>query len=266
MNRTLTRRVGALIRQHVGSCGRVAVIGAGVGRAGDGGTARAWRPGRDRDRARTAVSAARCARSTAAGAPFDAGPRCSPCAGSSTRSSPRVGERLDEHLTLTRAERLARHAFTDGSVLDLFSDVERSAEASAAFAGPAEARGYRRFSSTRGHLPHRRAPLPPLRAARPAHRAPRRRELGVGALWCNRRPPDDVAGARRVLPRRASGSSSAGTPRTRLVTVSRAGDAQRHRPRRAGRRLPVAGGMYRSPRPSPPWCGARAGASAPAPT
>jgi 1-hydroxycarotenoid 3,4-desaturase len=42
---------------------------------------------------------------------------------------------------------LARHQFADGSVLDLFADVERSADAIAAFAGAREADGYRRFTA-----------------------------------------------------------------------------------------------------------------------
>ncbi len=40
---------------------------------------------------------------------------------------------------------LARHAWNDGAVLDLFTDIERSADAIAQFAGTAEAAGYRRF-------------------------------------------------------------------------------------------------------------------------
>lgn len=56
-----------------------------------------------------------------------------------------AGERLDEHLTLIPAEILARHAWADGSRLDLFSDPERSAEAIGDFAGAAAARGFRDF-------------------------------------------------------------------------------------------------------------------------
>jgi 1-hydroxycarotenoid 3,4-desaturase len=56
-----------------------------------------------------------------------------------------VGERLEEHVTLRPAEILARHAWQDGSRLDLFTDPERSAAAIEDLAGPAEARGFRRF-------------------------------------------------------------------------------------------------------------------------
>lgn len=59
----------------------------------------------------------------------------------------RAGHRFDSHVRLKRATRLARHFWPDGSRLDLFSDVERSVEAIAAFAGPREAEGYRRFAA-----------------------------------------------------------------------------------------------------------------------
>ncbi|MBK8253185.1 MAG: phytoene desaturase [Polyangiaceae bacterium] len=56
-----------------------------------------------------------------------------------------AGEKLNEHLTLDRMDLLARHAWTDGSVLDLYSDIDRSADAIGKFAGSREAYGYRRF-------------------------------------------------------------------------------------------------------------------------
>jgi 1-hydroxycarotenoid 3,4-desaturase len=57
----------------------------------------------------------------------------------------RAGAPLSERLSLRRIERLARHAWPDGSRLDLYSDVARSAEAIREFAGPREAEGYRQF-------------------------------------------------------------------------------------------------------------------------
>lgn len=57
----------------------------------------------------------------------------------------RAGLRLGEWLRLRPLPCLARHAWTDGSRLDLFDDVDRSADAIAAFAGAREAAGYRRF-------------------------------------------------------------------------------------------------------------------------
>jgi 1-hydroxycarotenoid 3,4-desaturase len=56
-----------------------------------------------------------------------------------------LGERLDDHLTLVKSERLARHAWGDGSALDLWADPARSRDAIGAFAGAAEARGYDSF-------------------------------------------------------------------------------------------------------------------------
>ena len=54
------------------------------------------------------------------------------------------GASFDEYVTLRPTARLARHAWGDAR-LDLFADRDESAEAIGAFAGPAEARGYRAF-------------------------------------------------------------------------------------------------------------------------
>jgi 1-hydroxycarotenoid 3,4-desaturase len=56
-----------------------------------------------------------------------------------------AGQRLDDALTLTPVEVLARHAWRAGGRLDLFADVERSAEAIGAFASKEDAAGYRAF-------------------------------------------------------------------------------------------------------------------------
>jgi 1-hydroxycarotenoid 3,4-desaturase len=58
-----------------------------------------------------------------------------------------AGERLDDHLTLVKSTRLARHAWQDGSSLDLWADHQRSFDAVAQFAGPAEAAGWLRFQT-----------------------------------------------------------------------------------------------------------------------
>ncbi len=52
---------------------------------------------------------------------------------------------LDEHVRLRPLEILARHAWPDGSSLDLHADVERSAAAIAAFAGKRDAEGFHRY-------------------------------------------------------------------------------------------------------------------------
>jgi 1-hydroxycarotenoid 3,4-desaturase len=58
-----------------------------------------------------------------------------------------AGLRLEEHLTLHSAGTLARHSWLDGSRLDLFADIDRSAEAIEAFADRREADAYRRFAA-----------------------------------------------------------------------------------------------------------------------
>lgn len=56
-----------------------------------------------------------------------------------------AGQRLEDHLGLIPADTLARHAWQKGGNLDLFADVNRSAEAIGDFAGVAEARAYLDF-------------------------------------------------------------------------------------------------------------------------
>ncbi|MEO1247371.1 MAG: 1-hydroxycarotenoid 3,4-desaturase CrtD [Pseudomonadota bacterium] len=63
-----------------------------------------------------------------------------------------AGTSLEDELTLHRAARLARHVWTDGARLDLFSDVDASVAAIAAFAGADEAAAYRRFARDSGRI------------------------------------------------------------------------------------------------------------------
>lgn len=56
-----------------------------------------------------------------------------------------AGDVLERRLELAPASVLARHAWRDGGRLDLHADIDRSAEAIAAFAGATEAEGYRAF-------------------------------------------------------------------------------------------------------------------------
>jgi len=57
-----------------------------------------------------------------------------------------TGRAFHDAVPLRQAEILARHVFHDGSALDLFADVDRSAAAIATLAGEREAEGYRAFS------------------------------------------------------------------------------------------------------------------------
>lgn len=56
-----------------------------------------------------------------------------------------AGADFAERVPLTPLEVLARHAWGPGQHLDLYADIERSADAIGDFAGAADARGYRRF-------------------------------------------------------------------------------------------------------------------------
>ena len=54
---------------------------------------------------------------------------------------------FSDHVQLERATTLARHAWIGGARLDLFADLDRSADAITAFAGPAESRRYLEFAA-----------------------------------------------------------------------------------------------------------------------
>jgi 1-hydroxycarotenoid 3,4-desaturase len=58
-----------------------------------------------------------------------------------------VGASLADYVTLQPLDILARHAWRENERLDLFADVNRSADAIGVFAGPAEARRYLEFSA-----------------------------------------------------------------------------------------------------------------------
>jgi 1-hydroxycarotenoid 3,4-desaturase len=78
-----------------------------------------------------------------------------------------AGADLADHLPLQPVSVLARHAWDGGGArLDLFADIDRSAEAIGAFAGPAEARGYRDFVA-RARKTYAALEGPFIRGARP---------------------------------------------------------------------------------------------------
>ena len=58
-----------------------------------------------------------------------------------------VGERLDDHLTLTPLPVLARHYWADGTMLDLMADPDASAANISATFGPKSAQQFRAFSA-----------------------------------------------------------------------------------------------------------------------
>jgi len=58
-----------------------------------------------------------------------------------------AGASLDDHVTLRPVDTPARHAWSPTERLDLFSDIDRSADAIGDFAGAAEARRFHEFSA-----------------------------------------------------------------------------------------------------------------------
>lgn len=77
-----------------------------------------------------------------------------------------AGASLAEHVTLRPVSILARHAWSERERLDLFADIDASADAIGRFAGAAEARGYRAFCARAGKI-YRTLETPFIRAARP---------------------------------------------------------------------------------------------------
>ncbi len=78
-----------------------------------------------------------------------------------------IGEDLGACLRLHPASILARHAWSAGERLDLFADIERSADAIGRLAGAAEANGYREFCA-RARRIYQTLEKPFLRAAKPS--------------------------------------------------------------------------------------------------
>lgn len=79
-----------------------------------------------------------------------------------------AGERLDDHVALTRQSVLARHHWPDGSRLDLFDDPARSADAVGSFAGAGAAQAFRDFSRQAAEV-YAALERPFIRAERPAN-------------------------------------------------------------------------------------------------
>lgn len=97
-----------------------------------------------------------------------------------------AGGHLTDHVTLIPAATLARHAWPDGSRLDLAADPEASAEAIATFAGGAEAQRFRAFS-TRAAEVYRTLEHSFIRAPRPPNPVALAGRVGLGRLGDLRR-------------------------------------------------------------------------------
>ncbi|WP_379551929.1 1-hydroxycarotenoid 3,4-desaturase CrtD [Qipengyuania sp. DGS5-3] len=81
------------------------------------------------------------------GTPIDAGPTVFTMRPVIDAIFEAAGACTDDHLQLTRADTLARHAWDRTGHLDLFADHERSVDAIGRFAGSNAARGFREFST-----------------------------------------------------------------------------------------------------------------------
>ncbi len=92
-----------------------------------------------------------------------------------------AGASLTDHLTLQPASVLARHAWDAGQRLDLFADLQRSADAIGRFAGAAEARGFLAFSAEARRI-YATLEAPFIRGPRPSMGS-LVRDAGARALW-----------------------------------------------------------------------------------
>lgn len=94
-----------------------------------------------------------------------------------------TGARFEDYVTLAPLEVLARHAFADGTTLDLFADHRRSVEAIAELAGRAEARRFEEFSADARRI-YQTVKTPFIESERPSLGSLVRNAgtLGLGAL------------------------------------------------------------------------------------
>jgi phytoene desaturase len=132
------------MRTVSGKTGRVVVVGAGLA----GLAAALHLAGRGRDVTvveREPTPGGRAGRLDVDGYRIDTGPTVLTMPGLLAGTLAAVGEDLAGRLDLVRLDPAYRAAFADGSELEVHTDADAMADAVAAFAGPAEAAGYRRL-------------------------------------------------------------------------------------------------------------------------
>lgn len=100
------------------------------------------------------------------GQPLDAGPTVLTMRWVFDRCFDEAGSTFEGAVGLEAATTLARHAWSADEHLDLFTDLERSADAIGAFAGAAEAKGYRAFCA-RAESIYRTLEVPFMTSAQP---------------------------------------------------------------------------------------------------
>ncbi|MBE7244193.1 MAG: phytoene desaturase [Actinomycetospora chiangmaiensis] len=165
------------------SVARVVVIGAGIG-----GLAAALRLARAGLQVtvveRAAVPGGKMRAVPVEGTPIEAGPTVFTMRWVFDELLAECGTRLEERVSLTAAGLLARHAWSRDEHLDLFADVDASADAIAAFAGAREADGYRRFCARSAEV-YRTLEGSFIRSGQtgPAGLAKRVGFSGIGDLW-----------------------------------------------------------------------------------
>ncbi|GJD94598.1 Hydroxyneurosporene desaturase [Methylobacterium iners] len=162
---------------------RVVVIGAGI--AGLVAALRLAHAGLDVTVVERASRPGGKMRSVAVGdAPVEAGPTVFTMRWVFDEIFSDCGADLDACVSLQKAEILARHAWGPDERLDLFADAQASVDAIAAFAGPGEAEGYRRFRARAAEV-YRTLEGPFIRGERPNPLELGRRVglSGMGDLW-----------------------------------------------------------------------------------
>ncbi len=115
---------------------------------------------------RQAAPGGKMRRVQAGGATLDAGPTVFTMRWVFEELFADAGTTLGGEVTLQRADILARHAWSETETLDLHADLDQSADAIAAFAGPGEAAGFRDFSA-RARRIYETLETPFLRGGRP---------------------------------------------------------------------------------------------------
>ncbi|MFM8517871.1 MAG: 1-hydroxycarotenoid 3,4-desaturase CrtD [Nevskiaceae bacterium] len=166
---------------------RVIVVGAGMG--GHAAAADLARQGRRVTVLERAAVAGGKLRSVAVnGQQIDAGPTVFTMHEVFAQLFRDCGERIEDHLSLTQTDILARHAWRSGGVLDLHADVQRSAAAIREFAGEREAQGYLELCqrSARIYATLRDSFMTVARPS-PAQLIARLGAQGLAAMW--RTPP-----------------------------------------------------------------------------